>query len=226
MSTARTISKIPVSRHLCVCRAADAARVCVMVDRFRKGVSEDLKAAASALRRSTPAGHARLAGEKEAAKPMSGRRVGGLRQPPANRDGAAVRSDRHLRAQRQAIATGTCARRSRVRLAKSHLPYPGLPPGPIAAPGKGSLEAPPIPLDVDYVYFVSRNDGSFELPGHSTNTTRTCGSFRSVFSGNVCGPALISARERLPRTLERAFEIRPGRRPIQSLMVGLCRLAP
>jgi UPF0755 protein len=38
--------------------------------------------------------------------------------------------------------------------------YPGLPPGPIAAPGKASVEAVLAPADVPYLYFVSRNDGS------------------------------------------------------------------
>jgi UPF0755 protein len=38
--------------------------------------------------------------------------------------------------------------------------YPGLPPGPIAAPGRLAIEAAVKPADVPYLYFVSRNDGS------------------------------------------------------------------
>ena len=54
--------------------------------------------------------------------------------------------------------------------------YPGLPPGPIAAPGRETLAAALHPADVSYLYFVSRNDGSHEfantLRDHNRNVQR------------------------------------------------------
>jgi UPF0755 protein len=52
----------------------------------------------------------------------------------------------------------------------------GLPPGPIANPGRGALEAAADPADTDALYFVARGDGSHEftatLPAHNAAVAR------------------------------------------------------
>jgi UPF0755 protein len=58
--------------------------------------------------------------------------------------------------------------RLRTRDLKTDTPYntylhAGLPPGPICSPGRVSLEAAVDPAAADFLYFVSRNDGSHEF---------------------------------------------------------------
>ncbi len=54
--------------------------------------------------------------------------------------------------------------------------HAGLPPGPIASPGKSSMEAAVHPADVKYLYFVSRNDGTHvfatTLEEHNRNVAK------------------------------------------------------
>ena len=76
-------------------------------------------------------------------------------------------------------------------------PYPGLPPGPIASPGKASLEAALAPADVPYLYFVSRNDGSHVFATTLAEHTATCRKFQIEFFRNAEGrqaPARAASR--------------------------------
>ncbi len=50
--------------------------------------------------------------------------------------------------------------------------YPGLPPGPIASPGRRSIEAALNPAETDYLYFVvdaTKNDGSHKFSSSSAD---------------------------------------------------------
>ncbi len=54
----------------------------------------------------------------------------------------------------------------------------GLPPGPIANPGMPALEAALSPADADYLYFVSRNDGSHTFSRTLEEHNRAVEAFR------------------------------------------------
>ena len=77
--------------------------------------------------------------------------------------------------------------------------YPGLPPGPIASPGKASLDAALMPRDVPYLYFVSRNDGSHVFANTFAEHTANVRKFQIEFFRNqkaekARGQTAVSAR--------------------------------
>ena len=144
-------------------RANADALVRAMVSRFEQVFGPDLRD------RPRPRGlerarsrDARLAGG-EGNRPARGTadRRRGVSQSAEDRHGAAVRPHRHLRAAEGGpLHRQPHARRPGFDSPYNTYSYAGLPPGPIAAPGRPSIEAVLNPADVDYLYFVSRNDGS------------------------------------------------------------------
>ncbi|MDY6856683.1 MAG: endolytic transglycosylase MltG [Thermodesulfobacteriota bacterium] len=50
--------------------------------------------------------------------------------------------------------------------------HSGLPPGPIANPGEASIRAVLYPAEVDYLYFVSKNDGSHHFSNNLNEHNR------------------------------------------------------
>ncbi|MDP8254364.1 MAG: endolytic transglycosylase MltG [Candidatus Alcyoniella australis] len=58
-----------------------------------------------------------------------------------------------------------------------------LPPGPIANPGAGAIEAALYPADVPYLYFVSRNDGSHQFSTTLAEHNRAVRRFQRAGSG-------------------------------------------
>ena len=59
--------------------------------------------------------------------------------------------------------------------------HAGLPPGPIAAPGRASLEATLKPASVRYLYFVSRNDGSHVFADNLAQHNRNVREFQVLY---------------------------------------------
>lgn len=64
----------------------------------------------------------------------------------------------------------------------------GLPPGPIASPGAGSLRAVLRPADVPYLYFVARPDGSHVFTTTQREHVRAKNRIRSAGGGGDVSP--------------------------------------
>ena len=64
--------------------------------------------------------------------------------------------------------------------------YPGLPPGPIANPGAGSLEAAMHPAASEFLYFVSDNNGHHRFSRTAAEHDRNVAAYRKA----VAAPAI------------------------------------
>ncbi|MBI4211273.1 MAG: endolytic transglycosylase MltG [Deltaproteobacteria bacterium] len=56
--------------------------------------------------------------------------------------------------------------------------HPGLPPGPICSPSRASIEAVLNPAQTDYLYFVSKNDGTHQFSADFADHTRAVMEFQ------------------------------------------------
>jgi UPF0755 protein len=67
--------------------------------------------------------------------------------------------------------------------------YPGLPPGPIASPGRDALLAVLQPADVRDLYFVSRNDGSHQFSANLADHNRAVTQYQRHRGAVAASPA-------------------------------------
>jgi UPF0755 protein len=145
-------------------RGTPAARLIdLMVARFRESYSEDLRAQAGAqgLSNRQVVTIASLV-EKETAREHERPLVAAVYRNRL-KIGMGMQADPTVIYALQKAGTydGNLRREDlEINSAYNTYKHAGLPPGPIAAPRRASLQAALAPADVRYIYFVSRNDGS------------------------------------------------------------------
>ena len=161
-------------------RKTPAARlVALMVDRFRAVFGDEQRREAEA-QGLTPRDVVTLASliEKETGTPDERPRVAAVYRNRLGRRMPLQADPTIVYAMQKAGKYNGNIRRDDLAIASPYntYKYPGLPPGPIASPGKASLDAALDPADVKYLYFVSRNDGTHvfaaSLTEHNRNVRR------------------------------------------------------